>query len=301
MANTVWVVFYVFGRLGYVFLAINALTSIRARGLDCKIKLCVQDVLMNKLSEAVLALFDKVEVISNEHLFSDFRHGIDSCYAKLNFWRYGEPRGVNIFLDADTLATGSAPLSDFISAAEKYGVAFRAPISRGTQDARMEWGEPVYAYKNFFKVEPYKKYITAVSSYIMAWDYYFTMEGLVETYKEFRRQGRYYANWQNNVPDELILQIYLNRIGYDGEGVEGVCYPIGHGEGVFTTYYGEMRRPDIVRWDNWLTDNSRITGIPVGTYYMKKGLFGVNESLFLNRIKLFDEVYNRNNKNWALG
>lgn len=308
---------YVYGKVGYAYLAVNALLSIKSAGVEYPVKLCISGELFNKVPEGVLALFDKVEVIQDEHLYHSKKLGLDKCFAKLNFFNYLEGDGVNIFIDVDSLVNNSFGLKEFAEQGFRNGLWFYN-IRTATKNEEMAWGGWLSTYGRYFDFKQGQRYVTAVSSYLMAIDCSFKPYSVIDLYFDYISQNNHHHQWQGNVPDELIWQIYANRneisiinneinkeyyetpennFCYAFPGNSKIDYNDFINKGVIT-YYGELTRKNQELFNNRIIQISEKVGVPYGTLYHKKNQFGLLDGYFNNRGKLIDDKFNRNNKDW---
>jgi hypothetical protein len=176
----------------------------------------------------------------------------------------------------------------------------------------MTWGSRMTNYSQFFEIDAYTNYITAVSSYMVAFDTTISFDGVFDTYFQFKKEAaslkHKYNAWQNSIPDELIWQIHMNRIGMnkrDFKAVDGAVYMM-YGNSVnysaadscsIMTYVGELGGFCSAFYNKKIEQYCQSLNFKtVPTYYIDKKLFSLNENIFLIRNQRIEDEYRRNNR-----
>mgnify|MGYP000361040658 CR=1 FL=1 len=258
--------------------------------------------------------FDKVDVIKDEHLYHSRWAGLDYCFAKLNLINYLERGRVNIFMDADSIVNNGNGFDDFVREANTEGMVFGS-YEYTNRNERMVWGCHMDSYSHFFVFQPYEVYIKALSSYIMGFAGDFVPYSIIPLYLEFLERGECYENWRGGVPDELIWQIYVNKIrpsilnpGFHKNRInQRINYPYifftvppynYSYEQLFTPFFltgaGDFPKKLREMLDNRMYYISTELSAPFGCLYHKKSDFSLLETYYEGRGRVIQEYYKKN-------
>lgn len=291
------ILLFVYGKVGYAYLASNLALSVKANKLPYRVILACTDEQALKLPERIKnTLFDEIKIIDESHYMRNGK--LDKCLAKLNIWRYVASEGTTVFVDADSLFTGLGNIDEIFDTAYDNGLYFNNVRFGGVHD-KIAWGGHVYNYSKIFeRRKETGKYVTQVSSYILGFDGTFPMEGLLEVYNTFLAGNYNYTRWQNNVPDELIYQLWLSCVGWrlsfeDVDKNVQTIFPdksFRSNDGFnapLMTFVGDLPKRYANAYFSLLERYSSEVDIPVPCKTGNKGLINM-DTFFNSRVSLFD-------------
>jgi len=290
-----------YGKVGYAYLAMNLALSVKATNKDYKVLwVCSANQVDELPTKLVDRLVDNIIVMDTKD-YKQSNGSLDKCRPKVLMWKYAPKNELTVFVDADSIFLPNRNIDKIFDFIGLNGFYFNN-VRYGTVNDKFAWGDYCYKYLKFLGLDAKAgRMITGVSSYIMGFDGTIELNSIVDLYEDFKASNLKYIGWQGNIPDEIIWQLYLTKIGYtvDSSALEYLVkavFPntrvnksIIEGDHAFVTYVGKMN-PTFKQYYRLLMNHyTSITEIPTPCTFFNKEVID-DSRYFESRKILFNSL-----------